>query len=72
MKIKFRFREINKRLGLDKIRTKTIEINNAKNEFDVDAVLREFRSEIKKFTDAGSTIKVQTYTKGTREFQIKE
>lgn len=72
MKIKFKFREINKRLGLDKIRTKTMEITEAKNEFDVDAVLREFKKEIKKTTDKESTIKVQTYSRGVREFQIKE
>lgn len=67
----FRFTEYNTRLGEKRYRTKTLHLPRELFEhYDVDGMLRAFRSEESKFTFSDSTVVVKTIKVGRTEFQI--
>lgn len=71
----FRFTEYNTRLGEKRCRTKTLNLPRELFEhYDVDGMLRAFRSEERKkerkFTFSDSTVVVKTIKVGRTEFQI--
>lgn len=67
----FSFIEYNTRLGEKKYRTKTLHLpRELFDHYDVDGMMRAFRSEERKFTFSDSTVTVKTIKVGRTEFQI--
>lgn len=67
----FSFTEYNTRLGEKKYRTKTLHLpRDLFDHYDVDGMLKAFRSEESKFTLSDSTVVVRTIKVGRTEFQI--
>lgn len=67
----FNFTEYNTRLGEKKYRTKTLHLpRELFDQYDVDGMMRAFRSEESKFTFSDSTVVVKTIKVGRTEFQI--
>lgn len=67
----FRFIEYNTRFGEKKYRTKTLHLpRELFDHYDVDGMMRAFRSEERKFTFSDSTVTVKTIKVGRTELQI--
>lgn len=67
----FSFIEYNTRLCEKKYRTKTLHLpRELFDHYDVDGMMRAFRSEERKFTFSDSTVTVKTIKVGRTEFQI--
>lgn len=67
----FSFTEYNTRLDEKRYRTKTLTLPcELFEQYDVDGMLRAFRSEKRKFTFSDSEVIVRTIKVGNTEFQI--
>lgn len=67
----FRFTEINTRLGERKRRSKTLRLSREFfDKYNVDGMIKEFRSVQDKFTLNDSTVVINSITVGRTQFQI--
>lgn len=67
----FKYIERNSRLEEKKTRTKTLHLpRELFDHYDVDGMLKAFRSEMSKFTYSDSTVTVKSIKVGRTEFQV--
>ena len=67
----FKYTELNSRLGEKKNRTKTLHLTRELfDHYDVEGMVRAFRSESDKFTYHDSTVIVKSIRVGRTEFQL--
>lgn len=73
MKVKFSFIEKNKRLNEIKKRTKTLDLSKELiNQFDVDAMIKEFKFRMSSFIFHDSIVLIKKIRAGKYEFQVNE
>ena len=70
-KYRFRFLELNTRLEMRKTRTKTLELSRELfDHYDVDKMIKAFRSESHKFTFPDSNVVLKSIKVGRTEFVL--